>query len=158
MPATLRFTGCLRSAIAALIAVVMIAGSNAALAQVETPPLGSPVRAAILEAVRGITAAELGGPIELEVVQMRVVGEWAFVTVSPQRPGGGEIFYTFTRYQGPWAAGALDTLADVLLRLTPAGWLVFEYSFGAADVQWGDWIGRYPTPREVFPTLGPGGP
>jgi hypothetical protein len=155
MLATLSFR-CLRG-IAVLAAVALHAGSNVAVAQVETPPPGSPMRAAILEAIRGITAAELGGPIEFEVVQIRVVGEWAFVTVEPQRPGG-EIFYTFTRYQAPWDAGALDALADALLRLTPAGWLVFEYSFGATDVRWSDWIGRYPAPPEVFPTLGPGGP
>ena len=123
-------------------------------AQVETPAPGSPVRAAILEAIRGVTAGELGGPIEFEVLDMRVLGEWAFVTVAPQRPGGGEIFYTYTRYQAFWDAGALDAQADVLLRETPAGWLVYEYDFGGTDVEWIDWIGRYPAPIEVFPPTG----
>jgi hypothetical protein len=123
-------------------------------AQVETPPPGSPLRAAILDAIRGITAAELGAPIEFVVHDMRVLGEWAFVIVEPQRPGGGPIFYTYTRYQAAFDAGAMDAQADVLLRETPAGWLVYEYDFGATDVEWIDWIGRYPAPIEVFPPMG----
>ena len=148
----------LRRTIAALATLAIASFSTAAFAQVETPPPGDPKREAILDAIRGIAVAEFGGPIEFVVADMRVLGEWAFVTVNPQRPGGGEIFYTYTRYQAQLDAGALDEQAVVLLRETPAGWLVYEYDFGATDVIWVDWLGRYPAPREVFPSLGPGGP
>ncbi len=128
--------------------------ATAAKAQVETPPPGSPVRAAILDAMRGIAVAEFGGPVEFVVNDMRVLGEWAFVVVHPQRPGGGEIPYTYTRYQAAHDAGAMDQEAIALLRDTPAGWLVYQYEFGATDVAWLDWIGRYPAPAEVFPPTG----
>jgi hypothetical protein len=148
----------LRIWMAALTALAVAGFSTAASAQVETPPQGSPVRAAILEAIRGVAVAELGGPIEFVVNDIRVLGEWAYADVHPQRPGGGEIFYTYTRYQAAWDAGALDQTAVVLLRETPAGWLVFEYSFGATDVQWVNWVGMYPVPIEVFPGGGAGMP
>jgi hypothetical protein len=137
--------------LAGVLAVAIAASGITADAQVETPPQGSPVRAAILNAIRGVAIAELGGPIEFVVLELRVLGEWAFATVRPQRPGGGAIFYVYTRYQAAWDAGALDAHADVLLRSTPAGWLVYEYEFGGTDVGWIDWIGRYPAPIEVFP-------
>ncbi len=139
--------------IAALVLGFLLAATPA-MAQIQTPPPGSPVRAAILDAIRGIATAELGEPVEFVVNDMRVLGEWAFVRVHPQRPGGGDIYYTYTRYQSAHDAGAMDEEAVALLRETPAGWLVYEYEFGATDVAWADWIGRYPAPLEVFPTMG----
>lgn len=142
-----------RGWLSALVLGLAVAATPA-MAQVETPPPGSPVRAAILDAVRGIATAELGEPVEFVVHDMRVLGEWAFVEIHPQRPGGGEIFYTYTRYQAAHDAGALDEEAFALLRDTPAGWLVYEYVFGATDVAWVNWIGLYPVPIELFPTAG----
>jgi len=138
--------------VAAALALPLLPG--AASAQVEQPAPGSPQRAAILDAIRGQTVGELGGPIEFMVNDIRVLGEWAFVEVHPQRPGGGEIFYTYTRYQAAWDAGALDQVVTALLRETPAGWLVYEYDFGATDVVWMPWMTMYPVPSEVFPTGG----
>ncbi|MCW5716394.1 MAG: hypothetical protein KIS68_01045 [Bauldia sp.] len=138
--------------VAAAMAGALMPGIAAA--QVEQPPPGSPQRAAILDALRGQTIGELGGPIEFMVNDIRVLGEWAFVEVHPQRPGGGEIFYTYTRYQAAWDAGALDQVVTALLRETPAGWLVYEYDFGATDVVWQPWMTMYPVPPEVFPTGG----
>ena len=34
--------------------------------------------------------AEVGKPVEFVVNEMRVLGEWAFVIATPQRPGGGK--------------------------------------------------------------------
>jgi hypothetical protein len=145
--------------IAAAVLVALLAGlwgpQAVAQSSVTTPAPGSPIRAEILNAVRGIAVGELGGPIEFVVNDIRVLGEWAFVVLHPQRPGGGEIFYTYTRYQAAWDAGALDQQLTALLRQTPAGWLIYEYNFGATDVVWIDWIGRYPAPIEVFPPTGP---
>lgn len=135
----------------ALAAVAAPAMAGGIASPVSTPAAGSPERTAILNAVRGIAVAELGGPVEFVVQTIRVLGEWAFVEVRPQRPGGGPIFYVYTRYQAAWDAGALDATAIALLRDTPAGWLVYEYSFGATDVAWLPWVGRYPVPVEVFP-------
>src|SRR5437763_1501162 len=79
-----------------------------AAAQVTTPPQGSPVRAAILDAVRPMVEAEVGKPVEFVVRQLRLLGEWAFVDLTPQRPGGGAIEYVYSRYQAARDAGAFD--------------------------------------------------
>lgn len=140
----------------ALILSVALLAPATAFAQVETPAQGSPERTAILDAVRGRTVGELGGPIEFVVNDIRVLGEWAFVDLHPQRPGGVSIFYTYTRYQAGWDAGALDENVVALLRETPVGWLVYEYDFGSTDVPWFPWMSLYPVPPEVFPNGGGG--
>lgn len=137
--------------LATAIGLAVLVGSNGALAQVTTPAQGSAQRTAILNAVRGQAEAELGAPVEFVVDQMRVLGEWAFVQLHPQRLGGGTIFYTYTRYQADQDFGALDENVVALLRETPAGWLVYEYDFGSTDVPWYPWMDRYPVPSEVFP-------
>ena len=134
-----------------LFIVGLFAAPSAAFAQTETPPKGSPVRAAILDALRGMVEGEVGKPVEFVVSDMRVLGEWAFVITIPQRPGGGDIEYVYTRYQSQVDEGAFDGQAIALLRETPTGWLVYEYSLGATDVVWADWGSRYPVPPEVFP-------
>lgn len=118
---------------------------------VTTPAPGTPLRAAILDALRGAVVAEVGAPVEFVVSTMRVLGEWAFVEARPQRPGGGAIFYIYTRYQSAVDAGAFDDSATALLRQTPAGWLVYEYNLGATDVVWLEWIDRNLAPLEVYP-------
>ncbi len=135
----------------ALMALPMLALATPALATAETPPPGSELRKVILDAVRPMAEAELGAPVEFVVEEMHVLGEWAFVILKPQRPGGGEIFYTYTRYQAASDAGAMAEAATALLRETPAGWLVYEYNFGATDVVWTPWMDTYPVPSEVFP-------
>ena len=118
---------------------------------VSSPAQGSPERAAILNSLRPMVVAELGAPVEFVVGTIRVVGEWAFVEAKPQRPGGGPIFYIYTRYQSAWDSGAFDDSVTALLRQTPAGWLVYEYNLGATDVQWMEWVGRNLAPAEVYP-------
>ena len=118
---------------------------------VTIPPQGSPERTAILNGLRPMVTSEVGAPIEFVVGTIRVVGEWAFVEAKPQRPGGGEIFYSYTRYQTAWDAGAFDDSVTALLRETPAGWLVYEYNLGATDVVWMDWLPRNLAPAEVYP-------
>ena len=96
---------------AVLIATLILsATADSAGAQATTPPRGSPLRAAILDGLRPMVEAEVGSPVEFVVIDLRVIGEWAFAYVTPQRPGGGEIFYVYTRYQAAVDAGAFDDL------------------------------------------------
>jgi hypothetical protein len=131
--------------------VIVIAGFLPALAEVSTPPKGSPLRSALLDAVRPMVEAELGAPVEFVVDQLRVLGEWAFVLVRPQRPGGGKIEYVYTKYQTAIDQDMFDNDAIALLRQTPKGWLVYEYVLGATDVPWVEWPKYYPVPPELFP-------
>jgi hypothetical protein len=134
-----------------LAALFLVLTPVAALAQAETPAKGSPLRAAILDALRPMVEAEIGKPVEFVVDNMRVLGEWAFVMVRPQRPGGGAIGWAYTRYQSAYDAGAFEGEVTALLRETPAGWLVYEYNLGATDAVYSGWRDSYPVPAEVFP-------
>ena len=53
-----------------------------------TPPRGSPLRAQLMDTLRPTVMAEIGGPIEFVVTYLRVMGQWAYAYVRPQRPGG----------------------------------------------------------------------
>jgi hypothetical protein len=137
-----------------IVTVVVVASAaliDEAAAQVMAPARGSPLRAAILDGVRPMVEAEVGAPVEFVVNDMRVLGEWAFVDLAPQRPGGGAIEYVYTRYQAAVDAGAFDNNVVALLRFTPSGWLVYQYALGATDVAWYGWWDYYPVPHEVFP-------
>lgn len=125
--------------------------ASTVFAKVETPPPSSLVREAILDTVRSITAAELGAPIEFDVQDFRVLDGWAFVRARPQRPGGIEVSYAYTRYERAWETGAFDDRAVALLHETPSGWLVYAYCFGAADIAWLFWSDIYGAPPELFP-------
>jgi hypothetical protein len=136
---------------AAAVAVVVEFCAGSTFAQVTTPPSGTPLRTAILDAVRPIVEAEVGKPVEFVVQAMRVLGEWAFVDLRPQRPGGGPIEYVYSRYQASVDLGFFGNQVVALLRNTPRGWLVYEYTLGATDAAWPDWPNRYPMPVEVLP-------
>jgi hypothetical protein len=131
--------------------LLTLAGAVSVSAQVVSPPRGSPQRAAVLDAVRPMVEAELGKPVEFVVNEMRLLGEWAFVTLTPQRPGGGKIEYAYTRYQRPVDDDMFGGIVAALLRQTPRGWLVYQYDLGATDVVWLEWKDFYPVPPEVFP-------
>jgi len=136
-----------------LVLALAIAAASAgpAAAQVETPGRGSPLRAAILDALRPMVAAEVGPPVEFVVDQLRVLGPWAFVSARPQRPGGGAIDYSRTKYREAVAAGAFGDEAIALLHQTSGSWVVYEYSLGATDVPWVDWPDQYHLSPDLFP-------
>ncbi len=64
---------------------------NVSLSDVVTPPPGSPVRAAILDALRPRYEELFGKPIQFKVERLRAAAGFAFLTVHPHRPGGSPI-------------------------------------------------------------------
>lgn len=66
------------------------AGSSVA-SEIYEPAVGSTDRRMLLDALRPHAEWELGGPIEFQVMDLRVNGELAFAQLNPQRPGGGAI-------------------------------------------------------------------
>lgn len=137
-----------QSAVAAALLLMM---SAPILAQVMAPPPGSPLRSAVLDGVRPMVQAEVGAPVEFVVHEMRVLDDWAFVLLSPQRPGAAAIDYRHTRYGTAVAEGIFDNQVSALLRRAPGGWLVYEYDLGATDVPWVAWGDYYSVPLQVFP-------
>jgi hypothetical protein len=58
---------------------------------ITTPPQGSPERAAVLDALRPSFETMFGPPIQFRVETLRMAGDFAWVVVHPQRPGGVSI-------------------------------------------------------------------
>ena len=65
-----------------------------------TPPRGSPLRAQLMDTLRPTVMAEIGGPIEFVVTYLRVMGQWTYAYVRPQRPGGIPIDWNRTNDLG----------------------------------------------------------
>ena len=99
------------------------------------PVRGSAQRRAILNALRPAIQAEIGPEIEFVVHDIRVVRGWAFVSATPQRPGGAPIdgyryFPYFSEMDG------LTTTA--VLRLEDGFWTLVDHAIGATDVWYCD--------------------
>jgi hypothetical protein len=116
--------------------------SSKARDEVYTPGNGSSERRAILSAVRPRVEKDLGAPVEFVVGTMRVSGDHAFVTLQPQRPGGGEIKPEETpigrqmiRDEGNiYLFDCCHT--EALLSRKRGVWRIDEIGIGATDVWW----------------------
>ncbi len=133
-----------------LLGCAAMPGAAAAEGRYETPPRGSPLRAAMLDAARGPIATETGGPVEFAVSVLRTDGRWGYLQARPQRPGGRRIDWARTRYAEVWRAGIMSDLVMVLLRRAGAGWGWVEYAVGPTDVAWIDWMARHRLPQALF--------
>jgi len=118
--------------------------------QVFTPPPGSGLRAEIMDALRPTVAGEIGGAIEFVVSSLRVLGDWAYVDVRPQRPGGRPIDWRATKFRAQREQGVLEDNVLALLRHDAGGWRVVEYVIGPTDVYWENWIAPHRLPRSLF--------
>ncbi len=92
---------------------------------VTTPPQGSPERVALLDALRPSFEKTFGPPIQFRVQTLRVVGNFAWAVVHPQRPDGGPIS------QKDWESGVgrceqsrADAVAEFWMRKRYGGWRV----------------------------------
>ena len=65
---------------------------NGLAAAWHTPKRGSKDRSEIMNAIRPGVEKRLNAPIEFVIRELRVLDDWAFAQVVPQRPGGGPIF------------------------------------------------------------------
>lgn len=140
-----------RQAIAGLVALLAGAALPArARAQVFMPPAGSGLRAEILNALRPTVAGEIGGAIEFVVSSLRVLGDWAYVDVRPQRPGGRPIDWRATKFRAAREQGVLSDEVLALLRRDSGGWRVVEYVIGPTDAFWENWLAPHKLPRRLF--------
>lgn len=103
------------------------------------PPalLPSPVeRRAILDALRPVVVKELGGPVEFVVTQIRVIEPYAFLIVTPQRPGGGVIATPSEEMDG--------VRTEAILTKRNGRWSVTHHGIGATDVWYAGEVDNYP--------------
>ena len=126
--------------------------SAVAFAQgVYTPEKGSPVRKAILDALRIPVERELNQNIVFAAENFNVSGSWAFLGGDPQSPGGGSPDYRGTPYQEAKDADMFDSNFFALLKKTGGKWKVVHYAIGCTGVCYADWWRRYKAPKAIFP-------
>ena len=122
-----------RLVLSAFFFAVITLGASAQ--SVYEPARGTPERRNILDAIRPMIEVRVGPPVEFVVDWMRAGSGWAFVQVSPQRPGGGRIDISRTTFalQAEYMDG-LMTFA--LLRYQYNRWNLVDFVVGPTDVFW----------------------
>lgn len=130
--------------------VLVFAGSLFAQA-VYTPEKGSPERKAILDGLRVPVERELKQKVVFAADNFNVLGNWAFVSGTPQTPDGGRPDYSITKYAASVDSGAFDNNFFALLKKTAGKWKTVTYRIGCTDVCFADWWRRYKAPKAVFP-------
>ncbi|MEL6767806.1 MAG: hypothetical protein AAFP17_11555 [Pseudomonadota bacterium] len=104
----------------------------------QTPAWGTPLRRALMDAVRPIVERDLGAPVRFVVRELRVQGDLGFGWLEPQRPGGRPIVFEDTPLADlSRGSGAVDgTTVHAFYRRENGAWVVYEWSIGATDVWW----------------------
>jgi hypothetical protein len=133
-----------------LFAAALLVTAASPLAAQTTPPKGSPLRAELMDAFRPTVEAEIGGPIEFVVIDLRVMGPWAYARVRPQRPGGRAIDWNRTKFREDMKQGYMSDLSLALLRRSGSGWRVVEYAIGPSDAPWDGWDKTHGVSRRLF--------
>jgi hypothetical protein len=133
------------------LAITLFVAISAVSQSVHTPEKGSHERKAILDALRIPVERDLKQPIVFVPDNFKVQGTWAFVSGTPQAPGGGSPNYAKTKYAEAENEGAFDNNFFALMRKTGGKWKVTTYAIGCTDVCFADWWQRYKAPKAIFP-------
>lgn len=132
----------------------MVAGlaASGALAQERawyTPKRGTAERKDILDAIRPAIEAEMRGPVEFVILDMRVQGDWAVVVADPQRPGGAPIDVGDTGHAEDM--DFLDGLVVYAICLFAGDrWNLIDHVTGPTDVAYSHWPQLYGVPAEML--------
>jgi hypothetical protein len=119
-----------------LALIVALALPGAAQAW-EEPARGTPLRAALMDALRPVAEWSLGAPVEFVVSDLRVEDDVAFASVTAQRPGGAAIRIENTP---GYRRGEIDptmmdgTTMQALLQRSGRAWVPVHSAIGATDV------------------------
>ena len=132
------------------LALLGVAATGQAQTRVETPKPGTPLRKAILDALRVPVQEDLGQPVQFKIDVLRVQNGWAFVRGIPQRTDGGAIDYSGTGYQISIDEGAFDDGFCALLEKQGRTWTVVVYSIGSTGVVWDTWAADFHAPKAIF--------
>src|SRR5688500_16053617 len=90
------------------ICVLLMTAVGAYAQTAYTPEKGSPERKAILDALRIPVERALQQPIVFVPDNFKVQGAWAFISGTPQAPGGGAPNYAGTKFAEAENEGAFD--------------------------------------------------
>ncbi|KZM47688.1 hypothetical protein OA90_24810 [Labrenzia sp. OB1] len=115
--------------------LLLAAGYGVRAQSIHEPARGTLERSELLNAVRPMLEARVGPPVEFVVDWMRSGNGWAFVQLSPQRPGGGVIDLSRTTFASN--AEYMDGLLTIaLLRHQYGRWNLIDFAVGPTDVFW----------------------
>ena len=127
----------MRLILALVLGVSALGGAPVVAQSYSEPARGTATRAALMDAIRPHVEWDLGQPIEFVVDELRVAGDVAYGSLSPQRPGGGAIdLYDTPGYRrGEMEPEYMDgTRVAVLYRKLRETWVAVHHSIGATDV------------------------
>ena len=124
--------------------------ADPALEDPYTPERGSPVRKAILDALRLPVEKQLKQSVIFKVDHLKVQVGWAFLIGRPQQTDGSAVDYSNTVYHEALEAGAFDDGIVALLQRVGGKWRVKQFVIGATDVPYVDWDKKYRAPKRIF--------
>ncbi|GAM99610.1 hypothetical protein U91I_03264 [alpha proteobacterium U9-1i] len=108
--------------------------------------------AAILSALTPVLTAEIGAPLRLEITQLNVQDEWAWIAVQPLQPDGAAIVWSTTALADRYENGAMDEsgAAYALLKLENGAWRIVTHVIAPTDVAWLSWPADYGAPASLM--------
>lgn len=136
---------------ALFVTIFVLSALNLFAQTASTPSKGSPVRKAVLDALRIPVERELKQKVVFSVDTMKVQGAWAFANGSPLNTNNETPNYRGTRYQEAIDSEAFDNNFQALLKKTGSKWKVVTYAIGCTDVCWYGWWTKYKAPKSIFP-------
>lgn len=140
--------------VGALVLTLVVA---APVQEVTSPPVGSPVRKAVLDALRVSTKRSLKGKrVVFKVDHMKQQGNWVFFTGKGLNPDGSELDYRGTAFQEAKDADMFADWVCALFQKRKGKWKVERWVWGATDVTWIGWWKETGAPRAIFPPLDEG--
>lgn len=131
-----------------LIAIALFATTAFGQATI-TPEKTSPVRKAILNALRVPVERDMKQKIVFVADDFKVLGNWAFVSGRPTTPSGDKPNLKGTAWDGN--EDMFDNNFFGLLKNDGKKWKVVAYALGCTDVCYADWWSRYKAPKAIFP-------
>ncbi|WP_406854634.1 hypothetical protein ABEG18_19085 [Alsobacter sp. KACC 23698] len=105
---------------------------------------GTPLRAELMNALRPSVEVELNPPIEFRAYEIKVAGDWAFMQVMPQRPGGQPVRVLETPRASHYKIIGNNVHTEAVLHRTAGIWRVEEAAVGSTDVWFLPWCDRLP--------------
>ena len=119
---------------------------------VVTPAAGSPVRKAVLDALREKTKKVLKGKkVVFKVEHFKQQDDWVFFKGQGLKPDGGKFDYHGTDFQRAIDSDMFEDWCCGLFHRTKGKWKVVAWSWGGTDVSYSGWWNKYDAPKAIFP-------
>jgi len=134
-----------------LFAVLLLSVCTGLSQSVHTPERGSPERKAIMDSLRVPIERELKQSIVFSAQTFNVMGNWAFMFGTMQKPEGGQPDFSRTKYARAQKDGFFDNNFQALLKRTAGKWSIIKYQIGCTDVCYTEWWKQFRAPKAVFP-------